>query len=97
MDRASFDGNYRVEIARADDVAGTVEALKQAVTTVYEEQCDSVYFVASGTKLQAISIEVLRRQGVNGRLLLGYSIPKSYERRLYSQGSGATHIGVITS
>ena len=93
--RASYDGHYRIVSAPANDVPATAALLKDEVAAIRAAGCDSVYLVALGTKLQAVSIEVLRRNGIEGRLLLGYSIPRSYERNMYSQGSGPTHIGIL--
>lgn len=93
--RADYDGHYRIVSAPANDVLATADLLQDSVEEVRSIGCDSVYLVALGTKLQAVSIEVLRRRGIEGRLLLGYSIPKSYERNMYSQGSGPTYIGVL--
>ena len=94
--RASYDGHYRIVSAPANDVLATADLLEGEVEAVRSVGCDSVYLVALGTKLQAVSIEVLRRRGIGGRLLLGYSIPKSYERNMYSQGSGPTYVGVLS-
>ena len=93
--RASYDGHYRIVSAPANDVPATAALLKNEVEAIRSVGCDSVYLVALGTKLQAVSIEVLRRNGIGGRLLLGYSIPKSYERNMYSQGSGPTYVGIL--
>ena len=60
-----------------------------------QEGCESVYLAPLGTKLQALAIDMLRRSGVSLRMLLAYSIPKRYERKLYSQGSGPTYLGVL--
>ena len=94
--RATYDGHYRIASAPAKDVLATADLLEEEVRAVRAVGCDSVYLVALGTKLQAVSIEVLRRRGIGGRLLLGYSIPKSYERNMYSQGSGPTYVGVVS-
>ena len=93
--RADYDGHYRMVSAPANDVTATADQLQQSISHVQAIGCDTVYLVALGTKLQAVSIELLRRRGVEGRLLLGYSIPKSYERNMYSQGSGPTYVGVF--
>ena len=95
--RADYDGHYRIDSAPANDVIATANRLRDSVADIHEIGCDTVYLVALGTKLQALSIEVLRRKGVKGRLLLGYSIPKSYERNMYSQGSGPTYIGILSN
>ena len=93
--RADYDGHYRMASAPANDVNATADQLQQSVLQVQSIGCDTVYLVALGTKLQAVSIELMRRRGVRGRLLLGYSIPKSYERNMYSQGSGPTYEGTF--
>ena len=53
---------------------------------------DTVYIAALGTKLQALGIDLLRRLELPVRLLLAYSIPRRYERGVYSQGSGPTYL-----
>ena len=93
--RAEYDGHYRIVSVPANDVLATADLLQESVEMIRSLGCDSVYIVALGTKLQAVGIEVLRRRGIGGRLLLGYAIPKSYERNMYSQGSGPTYIGVL--
>ena len=93
--RAKYDGHYRTVVAPANDVSATTDILQESVEQIRAQGCDSIYLAALGTKLQAVSIEVLRRRGVEGRLLLGYSIPKSYERNMYSQGSGPTYMGIL--
>ena len=95
--RADYDGHYHVVTAPANDVLETADQLQNSVEKLHSSGCDSVYLVALGTKLQAMSIEVVRRRGVKGRLLLGYSIPKSYERNMYSQGSGPTYVGLLSN
>lgn len=95
IQRAVYDGHYIMSSTPANDVLLTTSKLRESISKIHESGCDSVYLVALGTKLQAVSIEVLRRNGVKGRLLLGYSIPKSYERSMYSQGSGPTYVGVV--
>ena len=93
--RADYDGHYRMTSAPANDVVATADQLEHSVSDVHAIGCDTVYLVALGTKLQAVSVELLRRRGIEGRFLLGYSIPKSYERNMYSQGSGPTYVGVL--
>lgn len=93
--RADYDGHYRMVSAPANDVYATADRLEESVSHVQAIGCDTVYLVALGTKLQAVSIELMRRRGVDGRLVLGYSIPKSYERNMYSQGSGPTYLGTF--
>ena len=95
--RADYDGHYRIVSSPANDVSATADVLSESIEAVRSLGCDSIYLVALGTKLQALSIEVLRRRGISGRLILGYSIPKSYERNMYSQGSGPTYVGVLSS
>lgn len=95
--RAEYDGHYHIVTAPANDVTVTADRLQESVERLHADGCDTVYLVALGTKLQAMSIEVVRRRGIEGRLLLGYSIPKSYERNMYSQGSGPTYVGVLSN
>ncbi len=70
-----------------------VEEMKRVMS---EDGCDTVYFATMGTKLQALAVDMIRRsEEVKARLLLAYSVPKRYERNLYSQGSGRTYEGAL--
>ena len=95
--RATYDRQYRVVSAPAGDLVGAFDVLRREVDVVLAEQCDSVYLAALGTKVQALSFELLRRAEVPIRMLLAYSIPMTYERNMYSQGSGPTHMTVFPS
>lgn len=90
--RASYDRQYRVTEAPANDVLKSRDVLVREISKLYDEGCDSIYLAALGTKLQALGIHLLRRTSLPVRLLLAYSIPKRYERNLYSQGYGATYL-----
>ena len=93
--RASYDRQYRVVSAPAGDLRGVFEVLKQQLELVLSQHCDTVYLAALGTKVQALGFELLRRAEYPIRMLLAYSIPRSYERNMYSQGSGRTHVAVL--
>ncbi len=90
--RATYDDQYRLVNASARDPFAVAEVLREEVTKLRAEGCDSIYLAALGTKLQALGIDLLRRLDLPVRLLLAYSIPRRYERRMYSQGSGPTYL-----
>ena len=93
--RATYDRQYRVVSAPAGDLSRAFEVLRREIDVVLREKCDSVYLAALGTKVQALGFELLRRADVPIRMLLAYSIPMTYERNMYSQGSGPTHMTVL--
>ena len=95
LHRATYDRQYRVVSAPAGDLQSVVDVLKKEVDLVLSHNCETVYLAALGTKIQALGFEILRRAELPVRLLLAYSIPKSYERNMYSQGSGRTHMGIF--
>ena len=89
--RATYDKQYRLASASTRDIASVATVLREQIELLRAAGCDSVYLAALGTKLQALSIEVIRRQELPVRILLAYTIPKRYERIMYSQGSGPTY------
>lgn len=93
--RATYDKQYRLANASTRDIASAATVLRNQIDFLREEGCDSVYLAALGTKLQALSIEVIRRQEIPIRILLAYTIPKRYERAMYSQGSGPTYSATL--
>lgn len=90
--RASYDRQYRVTEAPTNDVLKSRDVLVGEISKLCDEGCDSIYLAALGTKLQALGIHLLRRKELPVRLLLAYSIPKRYERNLYSHGFGSTYL-----
>ena len=90
--RSMYDGQYRLVTASTKDPSSVASMLRDEVEKMTREGYDTVYIAPLGTKLQALGIELLRRFEVPARLLLAYSIPKRYEKSVYSQGSGPTHI-----
>lgn len=97
IQRAAYDRQYRVVSAPAGNLSQAFDVLRREVDVVLEKQCDSIYLAALGTKVQALGFELLRRAGVPIRMLLAYSIPMTYERNMYSQGCGPTHMAVLAS
>lgn len=93
--RSTYDRQYRLESVSTNDISDAMNCLEKEVERMKRARCDSVYLAPLGTKLQALGIDMLRRSGVSVRMLLAYSIPKRYERKLYSQGSGPTYSGVL--
>ncbi len=93
--RATYDRQYRLAKAPTNDFVGSFEVLKEQVDVILSEGCDSVYLAALGTKLQTLGIDLLRRANLPLRMLLAYTIPKAYERSMYSQGSGSTYTGLL--
>jgi len=95
LGRSTYDHQYRLAKVPANDLQGTVDALRDELERMKRRGCDSVYLAPLGTKVQALGIDILRRAQVGVRMLLAYSIPKRYEKRLYSQGSGPTYTGIL--
>ena len=95
LHRATYDRQYRVTTAPAGDLQGVVDVLKGELDVLLSHNCETVYLAALGTKVQALGFEMLRREECPVRMLLAYSIPKSYERNMYSQGSGSTRVGMF--
>lgn len=95
--RASFDRQYRfVEMPAVQPYDVYLKLLEEVRRVVYEDKCQTVYFATMGTKLQALAVDMVRRSDeIDVRLLLAYSMPKRYERGLYSQGSGKTYLGTV--
>lgn len=95
--RASFDPQYRfVKMPVLQPWAVYLRLVEEMKRVMSEDGCDTVYFATMGTKLQALAVDMIRRsEEVKARLLLAYSVPKRYERNLYSQGSGRTYEGAL--
>lgn len=97
LHRASYDGQYKIISSSTTNYDESYALLEQELIYLKDAGCDTIYFAPLGTKLQAVSFEMLRRAVVNTRMLLAYTIPRTYERNLYSQGSGRTFVGLISS
>lgn len=97
MHRASYDGQYEVISLSTSDYITNFRQLQTVLNCLKVGGCDTIYLAPLGTKLQAISFELLRRSETNTRMLLAYTIPRTYERNLYSQGNGRTFVGRISS
>lgn len=95
LHRTEYDRQYRLVAVPANDLRSAVDCLEREVDHLVTEGCESVYLAPLGTKVQALGIDMLRRSRNSVRMLLAYSIPKRYERRLYSQGSGPTYSGCV--
>lgn len=95
--RANYDSQYRVVSAPAGDLQTVFQVLRAELEVVLAHDCETVYLAAMGTKIQALGFEMLRRAGFDIRMLLAYSIPRSYERNMYSQGSGPTYVAIFPS
>ena len=93
--RSTYDRQYRLVTVPANDLVGAKDCLRGQLERMKGEGCDSVYMAPLGTKLQALGIDGLRRSGLSVRMLLAYTIPRRYERNLYSQGSGPTYSGIL--
>lgn len=93
--RATYDAHYRVTSASTIDFYECLGVLKQQLEVLKSEGCHNIYLAPLGTKLQSLSIDLLRRTEKETRMLLAYAIPKSYERSLYSLGIGRTYVGEI--
>lgn len=92
--RAKYDRQYRLVSLPANDFESTYIGLRQEIADLQDQGCDSIYFAPLGTKLQALGIDLVRKYESSLRLLLAYTIPKRYERSLYSQGYGPTYVSV---
>lgn len=90
--RASYDRQYRIAEAPVNDVLKSRDVLVREIAKLCDDGCDSIYLAALGTKLQALGIHLLRKSELSVRLLLAYSIPKRYDRNLYSHGFGSTYL-----
>ena len=90
ISRAEYDQHYRLVPMPAKDIVQAASKLRAEVERMVKEGCGSIYFAPLGTKIQALAIDLLRRSDIEVRMVLAYSIPKKYERTLYSQGSGPT-------
>ena len=95
--RTRYDEQYRMASSPANNATESANVLMQEIARVVEHGCDSIYVAPLGTKLQALGIHSVRQKLRSVRLLLAYTIPKRYERNLYSQGSGKTHSVVLPS
>lgn len=95
--RAAFDPQYRfVEMPVLQPWDIYLRLLEEMRMVRSEHDCETVYFATMGTKLQALAVDMMRRsEDIDARLLLAYSVPKRYERNLYSQGSGRTYEGAF--
>ena len=95
--RASFDRQYRfvrMPVLQPQEIYSRL--LEEMRRVISEDQCETIYFATMGTKLQALAVDMIRRSNeVDARLMLAYSVPKRYERNLYSQGSGRTYEGEL--
>ena len=92
--RTKYDRQYRLLNLPANDFETAYRGLREQVVSLRAEGCDSVYFAPLGTKLQALGIDLVRQSEDSLRMLLAYTIPKRYERSLYSQGNGPTYLAV---
>lgn len=90
--RSAYDRQYRFATAPANDIFQSRDILAREISQLRQEGCDSIYLAALGTKLQTLGIHLVRKSELQVRLLLAYSIPRRYERNLYSQGFGSTFL-----
>ena len=95
LHRSTYDRQYRLATVSANNLEDAAQCVERELDRIVGEGCESVYLAPLGTKVQALAIDRLRRSRVSVRMLLAYSIPKRYERRLYSQGSGPTYAGLV--
>ena len=95
LHRSTYDRQYRLATVATNNLEDAAECVERELDHILGEGCETVYLAPLGTKVQALAIDRLRRSRVSVRMLLAYSIPKRYERRLYSQGSGPTYAGVV--
>jgi len=91
ISRAEYDQHYRLVQMPVKDILQAALRLQTEVKRMVEDGCGSIYFAPLGTKIQALAIDLLRRSNIDARMVLAYSIPRRYERTLYSQGNGPTY------
>lgn len=89
--RSLYDNQYQLAEAPSNDVQASRDVLLQQIERVQQQGCDTIYFAPLGTKLQAMSIEIVREMNLPVRMRLAYSIPRRYEKSMYSQGIGPTY------
>ena len=89
---SSYDSRYRIAEAPSNDIRASVDVLVDQIQQIQGLGCDTIYFVPLGTKLQALSIDIVRRMDLPVRMLLAYSTPRTYEASMYSRGIGPTYI-----
>ena len=95
MHRSSYDSQYRLVQAPSNDIRASADVLVDQIQQVREQGCDTIYFAPLGTKLQAMSIDIVRDLNLPVRMLLAYSIPRRYEKSMYSQGIGPTYFSQL--
>ena len=93
--RAEYDQHYQLASAPVDEIDACVDVMSEQLRILRDDGCDNVFLAPLGTKIQALAVDVIRRQAGAGRLSLAYSIPDRYERRSYSQGFGATFVATF--
>lgn len=91
LQRSLYDKQYQLAHVPANDIVASQDTLIQQIEQIQERGCDTIYFAPLGTKIQAMSIEMIRRLELPVRMLLAYSIPRKYEKSMYSQGIGPTY------
>ena len=95
--RSLYDNQYWMAEAPSNDIHVSRDVLLHQIERVREQGCDTIYFAPLGTKLQAMSIELVRELNLPVRMLLAYSIPRKYEKSMYSQGTGPTYFSQLVN
>lgn len=95
MHRSLYDHQYRVAEAPSNDIRACADVLVDQIQQIRTQGCDTIYFAPLGTKLQAMSIDIVRSFNLPIRMLLAYSIPRRYEKSMYSQGVGPTYFSQL--
>jgi len=97
INRAKYNPQFRLAYCSTRnfrEVAGLVHSL---ILNLRDKRDFGTFYVAPlGTKLQALSLHYVRHLLPHTRMILGYSIPKRYEKSLYSQGFGPTYSAHLT-
>lgn len=95
--RSLYDNRYRLTEAPSNDIQASRDVLLQQIERIQKQGCDTIYFAPLGTKLQAMSIEIVRELNLPVRMRLAYSIPRRYEKSMYSQGIGPTYFSRLVN
>lgn len=95
--RSSYDSQYALAVAPSNDIRASADVLVDQIERIRQQGCDTIYFAPLGTKLQAMSIDIVRGMDLEIRSLLAYSIPRRYEMSMYSQGVGPTYFSQLAS
>jgi len=93
--RTEYDRHYQYDVVPADDIERCVEAISQKLEVLQNADCGHIYLAPLGTKLQALSIDIISQRKPTAKLSLAYSIPERYESCNYSHGAFETILATM--